>query len=168
MPFPGEHFNLVSISKGLHHLKEIRQSLKEMHRVLKWNGLMIISEMYSDDLTESQKSHMYYHHLKADVDRFLGIPHHHTFRKHEIVGLVHELNLRDMTIHNLDQNPEIKENPEDYIAKMEVWKEHFRDSDLEREMHLKIEALKHRFREKGLSSPPHLVIMGYKQEPLTK
>jgi ubiquinone/menaquinone biosynthesis C-methylase UbiE len=167
IPFPDSHFDTVSMSNGLHHLEDIRQGLKEMLRVLRKDGLMIISELYSDDLTESQKSHMYYHHMKAEVDHYLGIPHRYTFRKQEILGFVNELNLKNLAIHNCTENAEKQENAGDYIARMEVWKEQFRDSDLEREIQMRTEALKQRFKEAGLSRPPQLVLMGFKQESLT-
>jgi ubiquinone/menaquinone biosynthesis C-methylase UbiE len=164
LPFPADHFDTVSLSKGLHHLQDIRQSLQEMLRVLKKSGLMIISEMYSDGLTESQKSHLYYHHLRVEVDRYRGVPHNYTFRKSEIIDFVQPLNLKDMTIHDYTENPGTQENAEEFIRKMESWKEYFRDSDQEMEMHVKIEALKQRFKEAGLARTPQLVIMGYKRE----
>jgi ubiquinone/menaquinone biosynthesis C-methylase UbiE len=164
IPFPADHFDTVSLSKGLHHLQDVRQSLQEMLRVLKKSGLMIISEMYSDGLTESQKSHLYYHHLRVEVDRYRGISHNYTFRKSEILDLVQPLNLKDITIHDYTENRGIMENAGEYINRIELWKEYFRDSDQEMEMHVKVEALKQRFKEVGLARPPQLVIMGYKRE----
>jgi ubiquinone/menaquinone biosynthesis C-methylase UbiE len=162
IPFPGEHFDTVTISKGLHHLEDVRQGLQEMLRVLKKGGLMIISEMYSDGLTEPQKSHMFYHHLRVEVDRSMGIIHNYTFLKAQILDLVRELNLQDFTERTYTEDDGSKESMGEYLARMEIWKEYFRDSDNEGGMQMKIEALKNRFTEVGIARPPQLVLMGYK------
>ena len=84
LPFSDAHFDTVCISKGLHHLEDVEMSLKEMYRVLKQGGLLIINEMFSDNLTEDQRTNMLYHHLRVDVDNILGISHNYTFEKKEI------------------------------------------------------------------------------------
>ncbi len=53
----------------LHHLSDKTKVIEEMKRVLKTNGIFIINEMFCDYQNEAQMSHVYVHHIGADIDR---------------------------------------------------------------------------------------------------
>lgn len=89
-------FDCVNISASLHHLKEIPTVLSEMKRVLKPGGKLVVSEMHSDSITEPQTLAVELHHLKAEVDTALGIPHHKTFSRQELVDHFENLDLQNI------------------------------------------------------------------------
>ena len=69
MEFTDESFDTVCISNSLHHMPDLNSTLREMLRVLKLGGQLIIHEMYSDGQTETQMTHVGLHHWWAAIDR---------------------------------------------------------------------------------------------------
>jgi len=57
LDFPDHSFDIVSISMALHHLPNVSSSLKEMQRVVKSGGWIIVSELFSDNLNPAQEVH---------------------------------------------------------------------------------------------------------------
>lgn len=89
-------FDCVNVSASLHHLADIPAVLSEMKRVLKPGGKLVVSEMHSDSITEPQTLAVELHHLKAEVDTALGIPHHKTFSRQELVDHFENLDLQNI------------------------------------------------------------------------
>lgn len=110
MEFADESFDTVCISNSLHHMPDLSHTLNEMLRVLKPGGTWIVSEMYCDNQTETQLTHVHLHHWWGAVDRVQGISHNETFKRKEIVELVAGLGLGGMRIHDVY---EASENPHD-------------------------------------------------------
>lgn len=88
MSYPDNSFDVVCLSNSLHHLKDIPTMLKEMARVLKKDGFIIINEMMADNLDKMQESHKLVHHFSAKIDRELGDIHNDTYTKNEILSLL--------------------------------------------------------------------------------
>ncbi len=65
-------FDVASISMALHHLTKVGKGLREMKRVVKKGGWIIVNEMVSDNLNPAQEVHKIYHHFRSRVDRILG------------------------------------------------------------------------------------------------
>lgn len=86
--FKANSFDVVSISMALHHLPKIQKSLKEIKRVVKPGGWIIVSELFSDNLNPAQEAHKMYHHFRSSIDRLLGMCHRETFKKAEIIQMV--------------------------------------------------------------------------------
>jgi len=84
MPFEDETFDTICFSNSIHHFEYPEKIFAEMKRVLKKSGKIIINEMYSDNLSEAQKSHKMLHHLAAEQDRILGRFHAETYTKDEL------------------------------------------------------------------------------------
>lgn len=163
MPFPDSSFDLVSLSKGLHHLEYPDVALQEMKRVLKTWGYLVINETYSDGLTESQISHKMYHHLCVEVDKVLGISHFYTYTKKEIIMMLEKLNLYDLKIFEYVENqddPMNAERIEEQSAKLDSLLEQLGDHEKYDYFYRKVEKLKKRFRKSGFSKTPQLVIIG--------
>ena len=80
-------FDTVAISNSLHHLGDIDKTISEMLRVLKPNGKIIINELICDNQNEKQLTHVYLHHLHADIETILGITHNKTLSKQEIFDI---------------------------------------------------------------------------------
>lgn len=110
LDFVDGSFDTVSISNSLHHMQDLACTLSEMMRVLKAGGYLILSEMYRDNQSETQMTHVHLHHWWAAVDRTQGICHHETFRCEEIVEMVAGLHLEELRVHDL---AELQEDPFD-------------------------------------------------------
>jgi len=85
---PASSYDIISLSNTLHHLGDINKTLDKMTDLLKDDGIIIINEMFSDNLSKAQISHRLLHHFAAKVDRILGRYHDETFTKDEIVRIV--------------------------------------------------------------------------------
>jgi ubiquinone/menaquinone biosynthesis C-methylase UbiE len=91
-------FDTVSISNSLHHLVTFERTLNEMLRVLKPGGVFIINELFCDGQNEKQLSHVYLHHLQAEVDTILGICHNKTLKKQEIIDIAGSIGLSKLQL----------------------------------------------------------------------
>ncbi len=101
LSFDTDKFDIVSISNSLHHMPEVYRTLKEMVRVVKPGGTIIIQEMVNDNLTETQQTHRDLHHWWAAVDRGCGISHGDTYSREEIMTRVNDLDLINYQIAEL-------------------------------------------------------------------
>ncbi|HDS01968.1 MAG TPA: class I SAM-dependent methyltransferase [candidate division Zixibacteria bacterium] len=112
LDFDDNQFDLVAIVNSLHHLDNPQKSLEEMHRVLKPGGLLLVSEMYNDNQSERQRSHVLLHHWWADVDRISGIPHYHTFPRQRIIDMIRNLNLAEIQIMEYEEDKDLSGDKE--------------------------------------------------------
>jgi ubiquinone/menaquinone biosynthesis C-methylase UbiE len=88
LEFTDNTFDLASISMALHHLPDIQGALKEMQRVVKPGGWIIVNELFSDNLNQAQEVHKMLHHFRSKIDRLKGINHNETFEKEQILQMV--------------------------------------------------------------------------------
>jgi ubiquinone/menaquinone biosynthesis C-methylase UbiE len=86
--FADNSFDLASISMALHHLPDIQTSLKEMQRIVKPGGWIIVNELFSDNLNPAQEVHKMFHHFRSRIDRLNGIYHQESFEKEQILQMV--------------------------------------------------------------------------------
>jgi SAM-dependent methyltransferase len=96
LAFRDGSFDLVCISNSLHHLSDLQQTLREMLRVLRPGGEFLVSEMYRDDQTETQMTHVLMHEWWAEIDMKCGIHHMRTFTRKEILEGMSMLGLEDI------------------------------------------------------------------------
>jgi len=101
MNFPQASFDTVCIANSLHHMAELDEVILEMKRVLRPGGNFIILEMYRDQQTETQLTHVLMHHWWAAIDRIQGVFHAETYTRQKIIDLVAGMGLRDVVFHDL-------------------------------------------------------------------
>lgn len=88
IPFEDESFDVVSLQYSLHHLDRVEDALKEMARVLKPDGFIVVNEMLREPLEPAQISHRKLHHFAAAIDRAMGDVHNDTYSKEEVINLL--------------------------------------------------------------------------------
>jgi ubiquinone/menaquinone biosynthesis C-methylase UbiE len=88
LEFEDNSFDVVSISMALHHLPKIKKGLKEIKRVVKPEGYIIINETISDNLNPAQEVHKMFHHFRSQIDRLTGKFHRKTFSKDAILQML--------------------------------------------------------------------------------
>jgi len=91
--FDDNSFDVVSISMALHHLPKVKRGLKEIKRVVREEGWIIINEMISNQLNEAQEVHKMYHHFRSRIDRIMGTYHRKSFTKETILQLLKEADI---------------------------------------------------------------------------
>jgi SAM-dependent methyltransferase len=108
MSFEDGSFDTVSVAGSLHHLSEPHEALRQMLRVLRPGGRLIVVEMYRDGQTDAQQTHVMLHHWWASVDRLQGTVHRETYTRAEVVDLVDGLELTGLEMRDyayLDSDP---------------------------------------------------------------
>ncbi|WBW95742.1 class I SAM-dependent methyltransferase [Oceanirhabdus sp. W0125-5] len=93
MEYSDGEFDLVCLANSIHHLPNIKTSFDEMKRVTSENGYILINEMFKDNQTEEQQTHVILHHWSAKISRMLGKFHNETYNKSEIKEILLENNL---------------------------------------------------------------------------
>jgi 2-polyprenyl-3-methyl-5-hydroxy-6-metoxy-1,4-benzoquinol methylase len=96
LAFADNTFDVVCISNSLHHLTNPEITLAEMKRVLKPDGTFIITEMFKDNQSQTQMTHIMLHHWWADIDTAQGKTHNRTLSRQQLIGLACQLNLADL------------------------------------------------------------------------
>ena len=94
LEFGENMFDLASISMALHHLPDIQKALKEMQRIVKPGGWIIVNELFSDNLNAAQEVHKMFHHFRSKIDRLTGVNHQETFVKKEIQRMIKNSGIR--------------------------------------------------------------------------
>lgn len=171
MDFEDNCMDTVSISNTLHHLSNMNEVLKEMLRVLKPGGLFIINEMFSDNQSEKQLSHVYVHHLFGEIDTLLGNYHAKTFKKQEIINIANKIgiNVEDTfeygTHAEQEEHPnaeEEKETLDDVFSSMDIYVEKIKGKPEYENIKSRIKELKGKLYSVGIYGATELVVLGRK------
>ncbi len=148
LKFEDNRFDVASISMALHHLPKVKQTLKEMQRVVRSGGWIIVNEPCSDNLNAAQEVHKHMHHFRSKIDRLNGVCHNPTFARNEILQLLKDAGLSiQLEFINLKppQNPDAKAI-EERTEKLQKMLEQLRGREefgaMKREIPILIESLK--------------------------
>jgi len=110
MNFPEASFDTVCISNSLHHMPDLEVVLAEMKRVLRPGGHFIIAEMYRDNQTETQMTHVLLHHWWAAIDKANGVVHNETYSRQQILDIINGLGLKGA---HIDETSDLNFDPKD-------------------------------------------------------
>ena len=86
--FPTLRFDVALMSYVLHHMDDPVTGVRRVADVLHPDGRLIVREPIADGLSAAQIAARDLHHLKATIDRLLGITHNDTFESDEIRRLI--------------------------------------------------------------------------------
>ena len=162
LDFDSDSFDLVCISNSLHHFDDPQAVLRQMERVLRPGGHLLVSEMYRDGQTETQMTHVHLHHWWAAVDTVNGVTHHETYRRDELVGLVSGLGLKEMALYDLSDLNEDPKNPEISAELNPVFERYIQRAEGHPDLQSRGEELRQRVAEIGFHSASTLVMVGKK------
>lgn len=155
-------FDLVCISNSLHHFSDPQPVLRQMERLLRPGGHLLLSEMYRDGQTETQLTHVHLHHWWAAVDTVNGIMHRETYQRQELVEMVTGLGLENLALYDLadlEQNPK---SPE-IMAELEpVFERYIQRAEGHPELQARGAELRQRVQEIGFHSATTLLALGKK------
>lgn len=149
LDFADSSFDLVCISNSLHHLDPL-PVLREMRRVLRPDGFLLVSEMVRDGQTETQMTHVLLHHWWAAVDTVSGIVHRETYQRRELVEMANSLGL---------------ENPKDpaILAELNpIFERYIQRAEGHPDLQKRGEELRQRVAEIGFHSATTLMLIGRK------
>lgn len=96
MPFENNFFDTACISNSLHHMPDIQSVLREMLRVLRPGGVLVVNEMHRDAYDEVSMNHVLLHHWAAAIDRKSGRYHDETFTRTKLERLVESIGLEEL------------------------------------------------------------------------
>ena len=106
LDFQDASFDAASISMAMHHLPDVQQTFKEMKRVVKSGGWIIINELFSDNLNPAQEVHKKMHHFRSTIDRLNGVCHNETFTRAEILEQIEKAELEICAAFNQEKDRE--------------------------------------------------------------
>jgi SAM-dependent methyltransferase len=164
MTFDDASFDLVCIANSLHHFDEPLMVLQEMQRVLRPGGHFLIAEMYRDNQTETQQTHVALHHWWAAVDQASGVVHNETYRRDEIVGLVENLGLSNVRYYDLSDTVDDPHADEILNQLNPAIDRYIQRAEGHPDLQTHGEQLRQRVKEVGFHSATSLVAIGEKHE----
>lgn len=154
-------FDMVCISNSLHHL-DPSAALRQMDRVLRPGGFLLISEMYRDGQTETQMTHVLLHDWWGAVDSVNGIFHRATYKRSEIIEMASGLGLCNQAMYDLY---DLEPNPRDpeIIQELDpVFERYIQRAEGYPDLQARGRELRRRVVEIGFHSATTLLLVGQK------
>ncbi len=165
LAFGDASLDTVSISNSLHHMANLAQILAEIKRVLKPGGRCIISEMYRDEQTPAQLTHVHLHHWWAKVDSALGITHYETYTRQQVLDIIQGLGLHNLALHDyaeLDGDPKDEKVLAQLDEIIDLYIQRAQETTSYEALKQRGEALRQRLHDVGFQGATHLIAVGEK------
>ncbi len=163
LEFADNFFDVASISMALHHLPDIQVALKEMQRVVKPGGWIIVNELFSDNLNEAQEVHKMFHHFRSKIDRLTGINHNETFEKEQILQMIKRSGIQIQLIFENNTNVNLISGEGELEMRIDKMKQHLeRIKDLPeyRIFNPEIEDFREKALKHGFQPATRVVVVG--------
>lgn len=163
--FKDAAFDTVGLANSLHHLPNLDRAFTEIRRTLRPGGRCVISEMFRDDQTPAQKTHVRLHHWAAAIDRARGISHRETYTQAELLDLVDQLDLEELDVFTyaaLDEDPHDPETVDNLATAIERLTERALGLSGEASLRRQADQLKVRLRDVGYHPATQLIAIGRK------
>ena len=160
LDFPGNSFDCVSVSRGLHHLEDVSVVIKEVRRVLKDRGWFVVNEMYSDKQDNQQVTSVLFHHLRVDLDKYFGIVHNYTFTREELISFFN-INYWEI-LKIIDYIPEEEKDIPGMIENYKETISRINDNEQKQEFTLRLNELTDRVNRVGFRNPSTLLVIARK------
>jgi ubiquinone/menaquinone biosynthesis C-methylase UbiE len=165
--FKDNSFDVVSISMTLHHLPKVKRGLKEMKRVVKNEGWIIINETISNDLNPAQQVHKMYHHFRSRIDTMKGICHRKSFTKDTIIQMLKTADIQIQFFFENKKNINLIENKTDldiWVSKMKQMLEQIKGRPEYDIMKPEIQIFRKNALRYGIQPSTNLIIAGRKKK----
>jgi len=163
LEFADNTFDLASISMALHHLPDIQTAFKEMQRVVKCGGWIIVNELFSDNLNQAQEVHKMFHHFRSKIDRLTGINHNETFEKEQILQMVKKAGIQIQFYFENNQETNLIEKEGELEIRLEKMEQHLEKIKGLPEFEIfkpEIELFRERALKHGFQPATRIVIVG--------
>ncbi len=165
LPYPEASFDMVCISNSLHHMADPARVLGEMLRVLMPGGTFLVSEMYRDNQSKAQMTHVLMHHWWGAVDTAKGIVHNETYSRQEMLDLISPLELLHVATQDLSDLSDDPRDPETikYLAGVtDQTLQRLEGMPGEEKLRARGMELRQRLEQVGFHSATTLLVMGEK------
>jgi SAM-dependent methyltransferase len=163
--FAADTFDLVCLSNSLHHFADPQPVLRQMDRVLRPGGTLLVAEMYCDGQTAAQQTHVELHHWWAAIDHLHGILHRETYPRQALIDLLTGLGLEALTLHDLAETESDPFAPEIRAELEPVFERYLQRAEGQPELQARGAALRERVETVGFQSATTLLALGVKPHP---
>lgn len=162
LTFAADSFDLVCLTNSLHHFDDPLPVLQEMERVARPGGYLLISEMYRDNQTETQLTHVELHHWWAAVDRATGVVHNETYTRQELLKMIESLSLSEVKLYDLSDTSDDPRSVELLAELNPVIDRYIQRAEGHPELQARGEQLRQRVKEIGFHGATSLLMLGEK------
>jgi len=165
LEFPDASFDTVCISNSMHHMADLPAVLGEMKHILKPGGKFIVSEMYRDEQSEPQMTHVHLHHWWGAVDTAQGVCHNETYTRQEMLDIAEGIGLSGWEFHDvayLDGDPKDPEILQQLNSVIDQYIQKAQGLPNQEAMQSRGEELRQRVSEVGFHGATALVAIGEK------
>lgn len=155
----GQSFNTITLSNTLHHLKDKENIFRELKRLLKPGGQIIVTEMVCNDLTEAEQVYHRFHALRAAVDRRNHLYHDTTYSDTMIEKIITQAGLK-INQREIIQNNKKAVPLEEEIRKIDMLlDDSIRDSQAEQpRLAQEVQEIKAMVRQHGVKRPRQIYL----------
>jgi hypothetical protein len=136
--------------------------LREMLRVLRPRGHLIVCEMYRDRQTPAQLTHVELHHWTAEINRTEGIFHRATYSRVELVRLLNVLRLDPVRTFDHADTSDDPKDPDTVAAHETIIARYLARAAGRADLERRGEAIRGQLKAVGIQGVTELVYLGTK------